>query len=824
MKQLIITTDISTIRPVFSQGSSENIKRFSQLKKLFEDGKEYQVFAEPTPAGGQKIAWNTEFEGELIPFSKLSEQEKEIAKGRLKFQVNKMYKSAVRFNKQTSGGDNSLLELFELLDSCIEIPDYNDIYFVKNNLQHNFVLIRWGFTSDDFNAQSGLVKKLIPVKVTEIKLKAVLSTGKPAKNEKIIFTFPDEKFQAETDADGNIAFEDVSFLTRFSACQIDKNGEKINLHEYVCDERDEYIYRIGVATFPMNFRATDKSGNPLQNEKLNFEYLGTSVSLFTDANGNVLLPEIPVGTDVSCYQEQGVKQKFVCAQDVKLYEYVGEQPRVVMNFLLVDQAGVPIANSTLRIQVGAQSFDLPVNANGNVILPNIEVGTKVSCAQLVDGEPINQTDYFCQKGKEIYEIKGVRPVVEGVFDLKAIDKSGKIVPNVELQFEFNNSSRVEKTNALGKILLEKIAFNTSVVCKQFINGELVARDTFLYEKTKQEFTFNVFVAELIEIPRFSNLQIQVVDGKKNPVPNLRVAFDHEYITTNRYTDPKGFATVNGFPLNAKVHISAEHKGVKYHAEVNCKEESEFHLVVLKKRNYAIIFWLLLLLLLLAAIAYFLRPYVVGWLNKPIVVDTVKTDTIKKVIIKEGITLTLLDKDSNKPIAKAKVKLDYNGATVDKVTDVDGKVFFEQNQLVNLDINAVVKASGYSELKTTFPFTKEKTIYISSKQSEEVSEIPIPCGTETKSGGFGTTVKVVKMAKAKGFLRMYYNMFDLPDEMMIYSCKPSDLNDSKLIWKTNGPVRMNNTISVPFNSTDSLITIKVIGLDKKTEWLFKVFCN
>ena len=38
MKQLITTTSISTIRPVFAQGASENIKRFHQLKKLFEEG------------------------------------------------------------------------------------------------------------------------------------------------------------------------------------------------------------------------------------------------------------------------------------------------------------------------------------------------------------------------------------------------------------------------------------------------------------------------------------------------------------------------------------------------------------------------------------------------------------------------------------------------------------------------------------------------------------------------------------------------------------------------------------------------------------------
>ena len=49
MSQIIKTTDISTIRPMFAQGASENIKRYGQLKKLFEENREYEVLAEPVP-------------------------------------------------------------------------------------------------------------------------------------------------------------------------------------------------------------------------------------------------------------------------------------------------------------------------------------------------------------------------------------------------------------------------------------------------------------------------------------------------------------------------------------------------------------------------------------------------------------------------------------------------------------------------------------------------------------------------------------------------------------------------------------------------------
>ena len=96
MSQPIITTDISQIRPVFADGAGENIKRYTQLKQMFRTGKEYAVLAEPMLDGPNKITWHTEFEGTPAPFNKLTEDEREAAKGRIKFQVNQLYKSVFK--------------------------------------------------------------------------------------------------------------------------------------------------------------------------------------------------------------------------------------------------------------------------------------------------------------------------------------------------------------------------------------------------------------------------------------------------------------------------------------------------------------------------------------------------------------------------------------------------------------------------------------------------------------------------------------------------------------------------------------------------------
>ena len=243
MSQLITTTDISTIRPVFAQGASENIKRYNQLKKLFEIDKEYQVFAEPIPSGEQKIAWHTEFKGDAIPFADLSENQQEKAKKRLKYQVNRLYKAILKIVKHSN---KNTKELYDLLDSCIEIPDYNDIYVIQNpNGQQNFCIIRWGFTSDDFKAQSGLIEKLIPLKVATINIKAIKPDKSIAPSETIFLEHNGQIKEMLTDKMGMLHLEDFPLMAEFVAFQKDKENEKIYEHKYQNDETLEFIFQIG---------------------------------------------------------------------------------------------------------------------------------------------------------------------------------------------------------------------------------------------------------------------------------------------------------------------------------------------------------------------------------------------------------------------------------------------------------------------------------------------------------------------------------------------------------------------------------------------------
>ncbi|MBO4371386.1 MAG: hypothetical protein J5826_00500, partial [Bacteroidales bacterium] len=283
MSQPIITTDISSVRPVFTAGTSENIKRYNQLKKLFEDGKEYTVLAKPIPAGKDKITWHTEFDGNPEPFSKLTEEEQKTAKGRIKYQVNRMYKAAYYILRKES--KQEIDELFDILDSCIEIPDYDNIFRITNsNGKVNYVLIRWGFIGDEFNSGSGIIKRLVPLKVDTIKVK-VLYNGTPAVGKKVIVNHSGKIYQLVTDSLGYACVEDIPLGDKFTA----ETDEENSLVEFTCDGSDEYHVLIGTKSADMVFKIVDKNNKPIPGASVSFTYEGKTFNEIADQNGKITL-------------------------------------------------------------------------------------------------------------------------------------------------------------------------------------------------------------------------------------------------------------------------------------------------------------------------------------------------------------------------------------------------------------------------------------------------------------------------------------------------------------------------------------------------------
>lgn len=825
MSQLITTTDISTIRPVFSQGASENIKRYTQLKKFFEQGKEYLVFAEPIPAGGQKISWNTEFEGTIIPFAKLSQQEQEIAKGRLKYQVNKLYQTVIKTVK--SSGQN-VNELFELIDSCIEIPDYNDIYVIQSSTaQKNFCIIRWGFTSDDFKAQSGLVKKLIPIKVNTIPLKAVFSNDKIAANQNINIEYLTNKFTGTTDNEGKIYLEDIPFFTKISAFQINPNtNEKTNEHNYVCDERDEFIFRIGVPNQDITFNIVDNLGKPIKNTAIFIEYQGNKIKKYTDDFGNIVLREVPVGTDINLIQNENFQKKFANEQGVTNYQMIGETPKTNMLFKVVDENNSIITNALIKFQFQGNQLERQTDSNGFILLENVIVGENVICEQIFENKNINKQNFICEKEKEEYLIKAKKPILSGMMSIKLVDENKAPIPNNELKLEFKGQTVKYTTNENGIVNIYDIPFGTSVKCLQMVDGVAKHQHIFVCEQGKTEYV--MFGSQPKPLAKYSNIQVLVVNRKNEPIKNLKISLTSGYDTFNQYSDDEGKTIFSGINSSNELKILVEHKNKKVEKKFFAKEETELHKIVIGKRRFLWIWWLLLALLLLGLLFWF---FVLPRINTTdiVIVDTVQVvdtthvlDTIPKV--EPGFKVVILDKNTNQPLVNSSVEISYQDTILFGKTNQNGEIkFIEVPEIDTLQITAKINAEGFTEQMAQFNFVKQKIFYMSD-ESIDISEIIYPCGELIESKGYGSTIKTFDVKKTDGTLRIIFDMFSIPDKIIVYKGKASEICEENIIYQTPDFVKGLHKESFPLVAPDGLVTVQIKGGDEeKTEWYFRVYC-
>ncbi len=466
MSQLIITTDVSSIRPVFSEGTAENIKRYNQLKKLFENTKEYRIFAEPVAAGGQKIAWHTEYDGTIIPFRKLDEEDKETAKGLLKNEVNKVYKTIVNIIDEADNRER----LFELIDSCLEIPDYDDIYIIQNaNGEKNFCIVRWGFINEDFNAPKHLIAKLIPLKVASVKFKIIKGNNKIAKNEKVFFEINEKTHELTSDEKGIIFFNDIKLLTKISAYQLDDNGNKIYEQTYEVKSDSEFTFFIGNQSMPkqtVKIQILDENDNIIPKANVKIKYDEVEFTTEADEEGIIELGELFVDTKVKCSQIKNDKilksLDFEVKQGKSIYfvNFLKQKTKGTVKIQVVDENNNPIGFAEIEVKFpDGQKKHYISDEEGFFEIKEAPYKTELIFRQIINKLPqfqqiisINENDKIIKfKGKQIktpFEYTNL-----GVTVLTADDKP---IQNLRVKVENGEKPYHKITNEQGYAYFENL--------------------------------------------------------------------------------------------------------------------------------------------------------------------------------------------------------------------------------------------------------------------------------------------------------------------------------------------------------------------------------
>ncbi len=219
-----ITTNTENVTAIFDT-EMEVKSRYIQLKNIFSEKNLYYLFAEPI---GDGVKWKTEIDGDIIGFSELSEDEKEVAKIVLFKKV-----SALKKVLGESAKDRKFIK------QILEVPSEENIHIIKKDGVFNVVLTFWGHRKNVFQSKKNIVSNMIG---NGNCLTIKLQDGSDAiPNFPIKVIYHNEENILTTDSSGEIVIDDI-LKNSMVEIEFDTNShdsyKKISISENIKMEED----------------------------------------------------------------------------------------------------------------------------------------------------------------------------------------------------------------------------------------------------------------------------------------------------------------------------------------------------------------------------------------------------------------------------------------------------------------------------------------------------------------------------------------------------------------------------------------------------------
>ncbi len=236
MDILLKQTSTKSVRPMLVDNIKQT-KRHSIFIKLFDYNQAYRLFSKPETSheAAGIMRWNTDFETPFFEYDKLPDSEKLRFNAVLKNQLKDLYNRALYIFETDPDNKN----IFKVLDRALEIPDYSDINITDNNGKHYIVLSRWGTIYDSHNAKTGLIQKLVPMKIKDIRLIFKMDDNTVASGKTIEINILGKTNRYTTDSEGVIILGDVPFWEKYTVSFRNSKGEIIVNEHFECTSRNE---------------------------------------------------------------------------------------------------------------------------------------------------------------------------------------------------------------------------------------------------------------------------------------------------------------------------------------------------------------------------------------------------------------------------------------------------------------------------------------------------------------------------------------------------------------------------------------------------------
>ncbi|MCF6243314.1 MAG: hypothetical protein L3J74_18505 [Bacteroidales bacterium] len=568
---------------------------------------------------------------------------------------------------------------------------------------------------------------------------------------------------------------------------------------------------------------TDKQGNKLSDFEVFFRFNDNKIIISTDEDGQLELTDGDEGAEIVCCISEEHQEKFKYHSSAEL-TIAFELPLEDMLFVVADKDGNSVTDLELFFEFNGEKIKEKTDTTGQLTLKNIPVKTKVRAFQLFAGKEVNEEFFICERNKAQYFYVAEHLYEKADMRFSLVDKSGQPVRKADIRFRYEGEEFEKVTDNNGKIVLKDIKIGSTVECKQMVFGKSLPIHKFKLEKGIDEYIIH---GEKIANYNRDNenyeaqvrTKIRLVNSNNEPVPNAIIRIEYNEKTRNKYSNQNGEVQIDDVLLGAKVIAWVDVRGKKAEIEFVCEKDNELHEMVLKTDQGKNFLWIIPVLLI-AGLAYFLTKVDFESFLKS---KKTKHEIVKKdSLIINNYHITVKDKKTNSILKAALVGLKYQDSTYIELTDSLGSVDFKPvSNKLPVEITGFLP--GYFKNKLKFKQDSIFTLYLSKDDSTDVVLSVLPCGNLTQSEGAKITIRTFNMKMREGRFKLFYNMFDLPDRIDVYSGSSYDLSEDKLIYSSEGLVKGLKTTYLNFADADSLITIKVTGGTNETKWLYKVFC-
>jgi len=569
----------------------------------------------------------------------------------------------------------------------------------------------------------------------------------------------------------------------------------------------------------------DENGNRLNNLEIYFQYKETKKIFKTSAEGLIELTGLEKDAIVHCHIIENETDSFKFDEDGEL-TIAFNVPSEDMRFVVARQDGDAANNLEIHFGYGEKTVIGQTDNTGQFVLENIPINTNVKAFQLFKEQEVNVELFLCERDKAQYFYVADKLFEKATMKLKLVDKNNYPINNSDLRFKLDDKEFETVTDEKGCVLIENIKVNSVVECKQLMFGKSLAWHKFNFDNKTPEYIIQgkkqiPYGSNSDDYKAQTNMKIRLINSKSEPIANAIITLHYADKERNKYTNANGEIQIDDAPIGEKLKAYVDVRGNKTEAIFICSESKETNEIILKTDNGKLFAWLIPLILVVGLFILYSQSNMENLFKKEKKIEPVVV--VKDTVIINNYQITVKNKDLNSGIKYAKVKLIYKDTSYLKYCDSLGTVNFSaQPGLEPIQINT--SAIGYFNQTIAFKTDSTFTVSLVKNDSIDIGSSYLDCGLLTQSEGINITYRTFRMKTNKGRFKLFYNMFSLPDQITVYNGTVHEISDKQIVFDSKKMVIGLKTLYVNFESSDSLITIKVNGNDKDTKWLYKVFCQ